>query len=433
MINTKLQSIIDTKSAIGNAIVNKGGTITGETPFFNYAGEIDNISTGPSAYNGWAVQDVTNAKYTSYDGIIDGTSGGNNTYAFNRWVLNNSTTNSILLSNTVMETSTDVIVNIDSENQANMAFINSTNAFSGDITGLVTNDGFIFGAGKNEKVLKYNENNLSFITNTVDAQMLGVIRTITINNGFVYVGSDTNTSIRRYYETNLAFEGNTAAYGGEVRSVKINNGFIYAGGATNQTVHKYYESNLAFVGNTVGFGGDIDSLAINNGFIYASGRTNLTVQKFYESNLAFVGATNSYGGTIFSITTNNGFIYAGGFDEQITFTGKVKKFHESNLAYDSNANSYGHIIHNLTTDNGFVYVGGRGNATANRDVKKYHESNLVFVGNTNNYGGDINTITINNGFLYAGGESNRRIQKFQTAETVFNNTSLYEIKSLKED
>jgi hypothetical protein len=46
MINTKLQNIIDTKSAIGNAIVNKGGTITSETPFYSYASEIDNITTG---------------------------------------------------------------------------------------------------------------------------------------------------------------------------------------------------------------------------------------------------------------------------------------------------------------------------------------------------------------------------------------------------
>jgi hypothetical protein len=431
MINAKLQNIIDTKSAIGNAIVNKGGTITSETPFFNYATEIDNISTGPSAYNGWAVQDVTNAKYTSYDGIIDGTSGGNNTYAFNRWVLNNSTTNSILLANTVMITSNDSIVNIVSENQANMAFINSTNAFTGDITGLATNDGFIFGAGKNQKVLKYNENNLSFITNTVDAQMLGTIKSLTINNGYVYVGSDTNTSIRRYYETNLAFQGNTAAYGGEVTALTTNNGFIYAGGRTNQRVQKFNETNLAFVGNTNDYGGYIATIAINNGFIYAGGQTNNTVQKFHESNLAFVGATNSYGGLIYSISVNNNFLYVGG--DFGTSANQVKKFHESNLAFDSNSNSYGATIHNLTTDNGFVYVGGTGNATAHRNVKKYYESNLVFVGNTNNYGGDINVITINNGFLYAGGESNRRIQKFQTSEAVFNNTALYEIKSLKED
>lgn len=58
MINAKLQNIIDTKSAIGNAIVNKGGTITESTPFYSYASEIDNISTGSVLTGDATVNDV---------------------------------------------------------------------------------------------------------------------------------------------------------------------------------------------------------------------------------------------------------------------------------------------------------------------------------------------------------------------------------------
>jgi len=58
MINAKLQNIIDTKSAIGNAIVNKGGTITGATPFYSYASQIDNISTGSVLTGDATVNDV---------------------------------------------------------------------------------------------------------------------------------------------------------------------------------------------------------------------------------------------------------------------------------------------------------------------------------------------------------------------------------------
>jgi len=50
--------------------------------------------------------------------------------------------------------------------------------------------------------------------------------------------------VQKFYESNLAFVGNTASYGGRITSITTNNGFIYAGGFTNQTVQKFQQSSV---------------------------------------------------------------------------------------------------------------------------------------------------------------------------------------------
>jgi hypothetical protein len=443
MINTKLQSIIDTKSAIGNAIVNKGGTITGETPFFNYAAQIDGISTGTpqtifAASDGskWALTNVVN--YVN--------SAGNVTHDFNRWELaNNSTSDPIMTVGTVgANISGNIrIVQVNQVNQAQYSNIvindntgakyvgyngydsqtNPTptgnvvfnrwvlnNSASGTVifaNATVTNGGTFNGPN-----LIVNQANLTRVGNT--AAYGAAIFSVTTNNGFIYVGGFTVNTVKKFYEDNLAFVGNTASYGGTIVSVTTNNGFIYAGGGTNQTVQKFYESNLVIVGNTASYGGDIESVTTNNGFIYVGGYgpsfSAGSVKKFHESNLVFVGNTASYGGGITSVTTNNGFIYVGGGTNQT-----VKKFYESNLAFVGNTNNYGGPILSLTTNNGFIYAGG----ATSRTVQKFYESNLTFVGNTANYGGDIRSVKTNNGFIYVGGYTNRTVQKFHESNLAF--------------
>jgi len=76
-INNKLQNIIDTKTAIGAAIVNKGGTIINSTPFYSYISEIDNLSGGGVSFPGyenWISQDRNNFKYevfNNYDAVTN--------------------------------------------------------------------------------------------------------------------------------------------------------------------------------------------------------------------------------------------------------------------------------------------------------------------------------------------------------------------------
>jgi hypothetical protein len=500
MINTKLQSIIDTKSAIGNAIVNKGGTITGATPFFNYAAQIDDISTGTPQtifaasdgskwaltnvvnltnvsnnvtydFNRWqpanngtsdpilnvgtvngnisgniaivqvnqvniaqysniVINDTTGAKYVGYNGydeITNPTPTGNTT--FNRWLLNNSASGTIIFANTTITNGGIYNGPNTTVNQVNLAFITNSIDYGGAIRSLTTNNGYIFAGGEtNQSVQRYHESNL--VRNSNTASYGGEISSVVTNNGFIYVGGETTNLVRKYNESTLAVVGNTASYGASITTVATNDGFIFVGGgsATDGKVQKFFESNLARSANSVLYGnGFIETLTVNNGFVfvggYGPGFGAGNVSKYHESNLAFVDNTISYGGLILSVTTNNGFIYVGGFTANT-----VKKYYESNLAFVGNTVSYGGFIRSISANNGFLYVGGQ---TANT-VKKYYEGNLAFVGNTAGYGGQIRSVVTNNGFIFAGGVTNQRVQKFQEAQITPDNQTFYIATKIKE-
>jgi len=507
MINAKLQSIIDTKSAIGNAIVNKGGTITSETPFFNYAAQIDGISTGTpqtifQASDGskWALTNAVNlvndagnvthdfnywqpannstsdpilnvgtvganisgniqlvqvnqvniaqyvnivatdtdgAKYVGfngYDAITNPTPTGNTT--FNRWLLNNSATGTVIFANATFITGTYNGPNVGVD-ESNMAFVNNTASYGADIRSVAINNSFIYVgglslSGTNRGVSKFHESNLVLVGNTVNYG--GWIFATTVNNGFIYaggeIGSFTNGNVKKYHESNLVFVNSTPNYGGLIFNLITNNGFIYAGGGDgNNTVQKFYESNLARVGNTVSYGFMINGITANNGFIYVVGfnTTASTVQKFYESNLAFVGNTASYGGHIQTVATNNGFIYAAGSTNRT-----VQKFYESNLAFVGNTLDYGATIFSIKTNNGFIYAGGSVITGVNRGVSKFYESNLALVGNTVNYNDLITSIGVNNGYIYVGGETSRNVKKYQENGEGQEQLPFYNITTIKE-
>jgi hypothetical protein len=513
MINTKLQSIIDTKSAIGNAITNKGGTITTNTPFFNYAAQIDGISTGTpqtifAASDGskWALTNVVNLTnvsnnvthdfnywqpannstsdpilnvgtvngnisgnikivqvnqvniaqyvnivatdtlggkyvgYNGYDEITNPTPTGNTT--FNRWLLNNSATGTVIFANATFTTGTYNGPN-STLNEASMPFVNNTPVYIGAVYSIKTNDNLIFAAGTNGGTLgahndsvisKYNESTLDFIENS--PIFGGPIYSMTLNNGLIYAAGagplDSNGAVQKFYQSNLTRVANASNYGARIFSIDTNNGFIYAGGdvltGVNRGVAKYHESNLVLVGNTVNYGGSIRSITTNNGFIYVGGLTNQTVQKFYESNLVFVGNTVSYNGDITSITTNNGFIYAGGFTNNT-----VQKFYESNLVFVGNTPSYGSFLTSITTNNGFIYAGGGTLSGTNRGVSKYYEGNLALVGNTVNFGGSfIRNILINNTFIYVGGASNQGVKQYEETGLSAETLTFYTATKIKE-
>jgi hypothetical protein len=426
MINTKLQNIIDTKSAIGNAITNKGGTITTNTPFFNYAAEIDSISTGGGAYSTFVAQDQNNAKYEAYNGfhaIDNPTPNLSNNFTFNRWLLNNSATGDVVLPNVITSQVTTVPFSDNSAgiNEIYMPFVNNTADYGASILTGTTNDGFLYVGGQSVDVKKYHESNLVF-NSSVNYGGAGEITTLTTNNGFLYVGGG-NFDVKKYHESNLVFNSSVNYGFFTIRTITINNGFIYVGGGN--PAKKYHESNLTFVGQTDNFGGSIRTLITNNGFLYAGGFTNQSLQKFNESTLAFVGNTVNSGGIIYELAANNGFIYVGQGET-------VKKYYESNLALVGNTASYGGTIFSLTTNNGFIYVGGSALTNTNRGVSKFYESNLALVSNTVNYGGAIFSVTTNNGFIYAGGTTNQTVQKFVEQSNNLVETPVFQITTIKE-
>jgi hypothetical protein len=494
MINAKLQSIIDTKSAIGNAIVNKGGTITGETPFFNYAAQIDGISTGTpqtifaasdgskwartnavnltnvsnnvtSDFNYWqpannstsdpilnigtvganisgnirlvpvnqvniaqyaniVATDNNGAKYVGfngYDANTNPTPNGNTT--FNRWLLNNSATGTVLFANATFVNGGTFNGPNFSSNESNLAFIGNTDSYGGTIFSVITNNGFIYvGGGTVLTIKKFNESNLAFVGNT--ASYGGTIFALTVNNGFVYAGGSTTRDLKKYHESNLAFVGNSQIFGDSITAIKINNGFIYL---YSNNFTKLNESTLETLNSVDIYNATIATIGINNGFIYVGGQTasgiNRGVTKIYESNLVVFGNTVNYGGPIRSIDINNGFIYVGGETNQT-----IHKYYESNLAFFGNTVGYGGDIETVKINNGFIYVGG----ATNQRIQKFYESNLAFVNSTNNYGGIIRNLALNNNFIYAGGSTNLRVQKFQQSSTIPETLSFFNITTIKE-
>jgi hypothetical protein len=448
MINAKLQNIIDTKSAIGNAINNKGGSITSETPFYEYAPAIENISTGGGAYSTFVAQAQDNSLYTvynGYDSITNPTPNLSNNFAFNRWLLNNSATGDVVLSNVVVAAGGNFNGTNFSFNEASMPFVNNTANYGGIIYTTHTNNGFLYVGGDglsgvNRGVSKFNESTLVLVGNTANYHNIGTsvagrIRSVTTNNGFLYAGGESIRYLIKYDESNLSRIGQTPSYGGDIYSVKVNNNFIYLAGDTTFNsnifhIKQYHESNLALSQNGVNYGANIKSIAINNGFIYAGGvqldGVNRGVAKYHESNLALVGNTVNYGygAIIETIAINNGFIYAGGRGQE-----QVYKYGEDNLTFIGNTASYGATINSISIVDGFIYVGGTSTV---QQVKKYHESNLVFVGNTVNVGGTIEAITTNNGFIYASGDANRTVKKFEQKQTVAEQIPFYNITNIKE-
>ena len=456
MINAKLQSIIDTKSAIGNAIVNKGGTITSETPFFNYAAQIDGISTGTpqtifTASDGskWALTNAVNL-------VND---AGNVTSDFNYWQpANNSTSDPILNIGTV---GANISGNIQlvPVNQVNIAqyvniVINDTtgakyvgyngydsqtnptpsgnttfnrwllnNSASGTV--IFANTTVTNGGTYNGPNTSINEASMPFVLNS--ASYGGTITALGVNNGFVFAGGSGNGRILRYHESNLVWTSVQSIPHENPNNLVINNGFVYAcrpDSFTSGYIRKSHESNLGYVGDTPNFGTwQIRDLAVNNSFLYAVGAEvsgiNRGISKYHEGNLALVGNAANYGGTVQAIVINNGFIFIGGATNQT-----IQKFGESNLTRVSNSAAYGGTISNLAINNGFIYAVGAGGVGT---VKKYHESNLVFVGNTVNYADPTFyspiTIDINNGFIYVGGSGNatngRTVKKYYESNLAF--------------
>jgi hypothetical protein len=476
MINAKLQSIIDTKSAIGNAIVNKGGTITGETPFFNYAAQIDGISTGTpqtifaasdgskwaltnavnlvndagnvtSDFNYWqpannstsdpilnigtvganisgniqlvpvnqvniaqyvnlVATDTDGAKYEGFNGfdqITNPTPTGNTT--FNRWLLNNSATGTVVFANATFTTGTyngpNATVDI-----TNMSLVANGADYGTTVRALALNGSYVYIAGFSSvgRVHKLNENNLTFVSSSAS---FGVtIESLTTNNGFVYVGGGASTNpLRKLHESNLVNSANTATYNGRIEALKTNDSFIFS--THLNIVRKHHESNLVLSANSSSFTGLFIALDINNSFVFASG-SDQVIRKFHESNLVESANSSAYGGTVNTLKVNNSFVYIAGLTNQT-----VQKFHESNLVFVGNTADYGGTIRAIDIRDGFIYVGGATNET----VQKFHESNLAFVANTVSVGLMFET-QVNNGFIYtAGGNATTGdsiVRKFNT-------------------
>jgi hypothetical protein len=434
MINAKLQNIIDTKSAIGNAIVNKGGTITGETPFFNYAAQIDGISTGTpqtifTASDGskWALTNAVNL-------VND---AGNVTSDFNYWQpANNSTSDPILNVGTVGANISGNI-RLVPVNQVNIA--QYVNIVATDTNGAkyVGYNGYDFGtnptpsgnttfnfwllnnsatgtvlfsnatfnfvanyAGPNSSI---NESSMSVINNT--ANFSSRILSVFVNNSRVFAaGPDFNSrSIISYHTGNLVQINQSNAYGADgLLNASFNNSSVYSVGGNffYNPVKKYFENNLVYIGESASMGSGLYSrgVATNNGFIYVAATS--MIQKFHEGNLVRSANGPSFNGTLSRVAVNNGFVFAAG-----GINTAISKYHESNLVLSVNSPLFENFttVLSLVVDNGYVLAGSSSiNGIANWRIKRYHEGNMAFADQSPNIGSNVMSMYVDGNFIYAG-------------------------------
>ena len=402
MINAKLQNIIDTKSAIGNAINNKGGSITSETPFYEYAPAIENISSGGGAYSTWVLQDENSAKYTVFNGYdaLRNTNPNLSTIPYNKYLLNNGATGDIVLENVITAQTSEfslIINNSVGINNSNMLLLGNTVSNGSVVRTVGANNGFLYVGEAGKTFKKFNATTLQFVGETNINNPIW--QTMAFNNGFVYAGGWDPYVLYKISESNMAVIANTNTSFSGINSVKINNGFIYLSRGGGYGLEKYNEGNLTYISSlnnsaqyaTTAF----NSVAINNGFIYTG---YLNMVKFRESNFTYVSQTNfPVVFDINNIAINNGFIYVVGG------TNNVYKYNESSFAFSSNASING-IARGIAVNNGFVYVGTSFGTSANT-VEKYHESNLTFLTKSSPYLGSIWQITTSNNFLYISGDA----------------------------
>jgi hypothetical protein len=395
MINTKLQSIIDTKSAIGNAIVNKGGTITGATPFFNYAAEINNISTGSVLTGNATTGDVLNG-FTFYNNDANTIQTGTLTLTGNaitsdvangKTFYNNNAKSILTGTGTILNQTFDI--NLSS---------NIVGGLNDSVYNVVSNNGayFAVGLGTSNQIRKYHINSV-LIANT--AAMSTQFQVMYINNGFLYASLNGNTLVK-YHESNLALVGTGVNYAADIRSITTNDSFVYIAGSSssgiNRSVVKMHDSNLALVGNTPNYGSGtiVRNVIVNDGFIYVGGYANL-ITRYFDSNLAFSLNSSGFGARIEGMALRDNFIYVGGVELVGTNRG-VSKYHLGNLTISANSTNTGNL-NNIVVDETYVYA-----LTKANEVRKLYQSNLSFVGNRQVQTG-TGGLFYDNNFLFAQG------------------------------
>jgi hypothetical protein len=394
MINTKLQNIIDTKAAIGNAIVNKGGTITSSTPFYNYAAEIDNLETGGGGglvtFGGWAIQDVNGVKYETYNGydyVTNPTPNPNDYLDFNFWRINNNTTRELISNDAIMLTTTRNFAGEGtiSLNIANMSPIIIKNTFSevgGRIKSIAFDNGFLYLAANNSSptdrsIAKY-DSNLNFIEkgppiNNI-ALTASLFEFLKIKEDFIYVSTSFEPRIFKIHKGNLTFATSSVNHFGNIWSFDLDSNYVYLGHGNN--LKRYWKDNLINTGLATPTGlPNITRVIVDNDhlYVYHNGTSNVTttIRKYNKENFELLQSINEWwtpNSASGNMTLEGDFIYA------ITAT-QLHKLYKENLTVVANVSSSFGIAPRVWYNNNFIYTSNNGAAT----IRRYHASNLVFV------------------------------------------------------
>jgi len=386
-INAKLQTLINIKNDIGTAITNKGGTITVETPFFNYAAEVDNISTGGGAYSTWAVEDTLGRKYTPY---ISAQENSTYTASFDQ--------NSIYL-------------NASSEFQPNIG-TNITVTDIDVITSWVTTTKFV----------AFNKQTLALRSSLETGGASGDNSNITKAGNFLYaVHSNTGNPLRKLHQLNF----------GTVATVNLNfmpsvisadDVYVYA---PQGNIRVYHTSNLVFVGNAIGGQTVTAPIVSDETHFYVGGLTNLI--KYHKSNLAQDQILHNYGWAIKGMKLDGNNIYVGGnalcnpADVRLKTINKItgEVVAESSVLFQG--------IDAIASDENYVYALLETVGSNLARISKFYKENLVKVGESISGSSLSRGLVLDNNHLYTTrsvGGNTQRISRWDTYKPIFSKNSV---------
>jgi hypothetical protein len=406
MINAKLQNLYNIKNDIGTAIVNKGGTINESTPFYNYAGQIDNISTGTpqtifQASDGskWALSNVFN--------LVN--NAGNVTYNYNYWQPANNTTSDVILNTVSVSVNIATNVSIRSISSVNAQILNSKQFIAQAINGTkyVHYNGINF---VNNTLPSTTTFNVWLVNNSASGSLLvnNVVSTTFLGNITGNV-TGTNESVFALARTGANYHSPSPSQ--DIMYLNVsNNGLVFVALPQRSIWSIYNFTTGAFIDNrtytqpTVNYEGNVD-FALSNDSVYVAVGAN--VRRFSQSNNTII-ADNGSGSGYFAAYLNNGFVYAlSSFnyvskfrEDNLQKLGDVyidsrpfrATFHNGSMYVSGGQRSYRIIESNLTLNAQGSSPGGRGIL-----IRPYFGTNYVTVSLSNNSFADFSESMVSQG------------------------------------
>jgi hypothetical protein len=352
MINAKLQNLYNIKNDIGTAIVNKGGTITESTPFYSYAGQIDNISTGGGAYSTWAIEDLSGKKYVPYikpqNYVVSSVTNnvafdarGSALYTQHRMYDNRAFVfvNKILMLWPPQSDGAASLFTTDIYFNPGIASVHSS----------FTGAGYLI-----DRVTSY-QNNLYFSQRNSQA-----------NSDRIFYYKDNNASF-----TSLLFQ-TSVIVNGTTQTLHSDNEYVYVPYFQNITVLR--ANNLVKVGDTGNFNDWAYAMASDDTYFYGFHFNN--VRRFYKSNFQYdTNIISNIGATPTKVITENNTFY-------ISAANRIKTYNKITGGFITETEDVNQGMSSFDIDDKYVYATFRvrtASPTAPAKIIKYHKENLVTV------------------------------------------------------
>lgn len=191
---------------------------------------------------------------------------------------------------------------------------------------------------------------------------IGVIRTIAIDDDFVYIGADDST-VRILQKEDLAEIIVIKAHESEVRSVCVDADYVFSG-STDATIKVWDKKNKEFKFKFEGHKEVVTSLASDENYLF-SASFDRTIRVWSKKNFSLVKVLEGHNDVIESITQDSTNLYSGSRD------GLVIVWKKKNLKKQSVFKKHKAAITGLYADESHLYSCTADNLVIIRDINKF--------------------------------------------------------------